>query len=75
MITDEQALSEFVRPKDLAFYLTLCALQSLTRAEIKTHILSAPNFKNLMETTGEGASSVGDIIENFLNGRYMDFQR
>ena len=74
-ITDEQALSEMVQVKDLAFYVTLCSLQSLTRSEIKTHILSASGFKNLMESMGDGSNSTVDVIENFLNGRYMDFQR
>lgn len=76
VITDEPALTEFVRPSDLAFYVTLCTLSSLSRAEIKTHILSASGFKNLMESASEGSTvNVSDVIENFLNGRYMDFQR
>ena len=35
-------------------------------------MLSSSNFKNMMETGGTEAAS--DIIENFLNGHYMEFQ-
>lgn len=77
-ISDESALTEFVRAKDLAFYVVLCSLHSLNRKEIKQHILSAPGYKALMESTNEGATgasiNVSDVIENFLNGRYMDYQ-
>ncbi len=38
-VTDEEALSEFVRSRDLAFYLVICSLHSLSRKEIKEHIL------------------------------------
>lgn len=64
---------ELVHPRDLAFYVTLCSLHSLNRTELKGLILSAAGFKTLME----GASEIGvsDVIENFLNGRYMDYQR
>jgi len=73
-VTDEGALTEFVRAKDLAFYIVICSLHSLSRKEIKTQILSAPGFKALMETTNEGGSvNVSDVIENFLNGRYMEY--
>jgi COP9 signalosome complex subunit 1 len=42
--------------------------------------LAASGFKNLMEMTGSGSSDsqsngTEEVIENFLNGRYMDFQR
>lgn len=75
-VTDEVALSEFVRSKDLAFYVVICSLHSLSRKEIKEFILSAPGYKALMESTSEGGSSisVSDVIENFLNGRYMEYQ-
>jgi COP9 signalosome complex subunit 1 len=73
-VTDELALSEFVRAKDLAYYLVICALHSLTRKEIKQHILSAPGYKALMDSTNYGVLNVSDVIENFLNGRYMDYQ-
>jgi COP9 signalosome complex subunit 1 len=74
-VTDESALTEFVRAKDLAFYIVICSLHSLNRKEIKTHILSAPGYKALMESTNDGGSiNLSDVIENFLNGRYMDYQ-
>jgi COP9 signalosome complex subunit 1 len=72
-IIDESSLSAIARPKDLAFYAIICSLNSMSRAEIKSQILTASGFKNLMEMAG--SPSTEDVIENFLNGRYMDFQR
>lgn len=51
-LIDEEALSTIVRPKDLAFYVIIASLKSLNRAEIKSQILSASGFKNLMEMIG-----------------------
>lgn len=56
-------------PMDIAFYITLCALSSLNRKELKTKILGSSNFKNLMEQVPE----TQDIVENYLNGKYMEF--
>jgi hypothetical protein len=67
-IIDNEALAEILRPQDLAFYTIICSLRSLSRSEIKQHILSASGFKSLMELSG-----LEDVIENFLNGRYQDF--
>lgn len=65
--------------KDLAFYVTLCSLMSMNRQEIKNQILAAPGFKTLMESADDGSSednvAVSDIIENFLNGKYKEYQR
>ena len=72
-IIDEPSISSIVTPRDLAFYVIISALKSMSRAEIKSEILSASGFKNLMEMAG--SPSTEDVIENFLNGRYMDFQR
>ena len=56
-------------PVDLAYYVALTALFSMNRKEMKENILGASNFKNLMEV----APQTQDIIENFLNGHYMEF--
>jgi COP9 signalosome complex subunit 1 len=75
-ITNEDLLTTIVRPRDLGFYAILCSLHSMSRAEIKTHILNASNFKSLMDSTGDiQGQQFSDVIENFLNGRYMEFQR
>lgn len=50
----------------------MSALQTLSRQEIKDLLLSYPGFKSLLESCGGG---IQDVIENFLNGRYQDFQR
>jgi hypothetical protein len=68
---DEESITNIARPRDLAFYVIISALKSMNRADIKSQILSASGFKNLMEMAGSPTTE--DVIENFLNGRYMDF--
>ena len=51
-IVDDTGLLGIARPKDLAFYVIICSLKSLSRSDIKSLILSAPGFKNLMEMAG-----------------------
>jgi hypothetical protein len=70
-IIDEPSISSIATPRDLAFYVIISSLKSMTRAEIKSQILSASGFKNLMEMAG--SPNTEDVLENFLNGRYMDF--
>lgn len=73
-LSDVQAISELVRPQDLAFYVVICSLKSLNRSDIKQTILQASGFKTLMELSSS-SGNLEDVIENFLNGRYMEFQR
>lgn len=58
-------------PTDLAYYIALTSLYSLSRKELKSLVLTSSQFKNLMEIVPETT----DIIENFLNGKYMEFQK
>lgn len=53
----------------MAHYAIISALFSLNRKEMKDTILGGSNFKNLMEAVPQ----TQDIIEDFLNGRYMEF--
>lgn len=69
-IVDDPSLLKLVSFKDLAYYLTLTSLYSLNRKELKQIILTSSNLKNLQEIAPDSA----DIIENFLNGRYTEFQ-
>jgi hypothetical protein len=41
----------------------------MNRKEMKDQIMSSSNLKNLLESAPETT----DIIENFLNGKYMEF--
>jgi len=66
---EESAFSHLVTGKDLAFYVTLCSLITLNRKEMREHILSSSRFKSMMETVPE----ISDILEHFLNGRYVEF--
>lgn len=68
-IVDDPSIYSLCTPQDIAFYVTLCSLSSLDRKDLRNHILSSSQFKNLMEQVPETA----DIIENYLNGKYMEF--
>jgi hypothetical protein len=75
---DGTQFNEFVLNKDIAYYVVIGSLHSLNRGEIKNLILNGSSYKALMESTNDerGAGvQVSDVIENFLNGRYMDYQR
>lgn len=70
-IVDDPQIFKICTPHDIAFYVTLCSLSSLDRKELRQYILSSSQFKNLMEQVPETT----DIIENYLNGKYMEFQQ
>lgn len=48
-IVDDPSIYHVCTPHDIAFYVTLTALSSLDRKELRQHILSSSQFKNLME--------------------------
>lgn len=56
---------------DLAHYIALAALASCGRKELKNTVLKHANFATLTQDTIEAAN----IIEQFLNGNYVDFQK
>lgn len=55
---------------DLAYYIALSALTSCGRQELKNTVLKHANFATLTQDTVVAAN----IIEQFLNGNYVDFQ-
>lgn len=67
--TDE--FTEILTPSDLSIYVSLCALISCTRAELKETILKSNNYATLMESNADASV----IIEHFLNGNYLQFQK
>jgi len=68
-VTGEKDINFLLTQNDLAFYATLSALSTLNRREIREKILSSSKFKNLLENVPE----IQDIMEHFMNGRYMEF--
>ena len=66
-----QEFSEVLTHTDLGYYIALCALASCSRQELKETILKSPNFATLTETSSSSAA----VIECFLNGNYLEFQR
>mmetsp|Transcript_27419 Transcript_27419/g.20572 ORF Transcript_27419/g.20572 Transcript_27419/m.20572 type:complete len:242 (-) Transcript_27419:99-824(-) len=70
-LVEDARIYEVLSPQDLAFYVTITALHSENRKDLKDKILMSSQFKNLMESVPETT----DIIENYLNGKYQDFQQ
>jgi len=66
-----QEFAQVLTQTDLAFYIALCSLVSCSRSELKETILKSANFATLTETS----SCAANIIECFLNGNYLEFQK
>ena len=62
-------LAEITTVTDLSYYISLLALQSCTRETLKNFVLKSNNFISLSQNTPESFS----IIENYLNGNYVQF--
>ncbi len=69
-VSNDDQISQIIIQSDIAFYITLTALTTLNRREMREKILSNSTFKSLMENVPE----ISDIFEHFLNGRYLEFQ-
>jgi len=69
-LVDDPIISSLLTPTDLAYYITITALTTLNRKDMKNLVMQSSQFKNLMEIVPE----TSDIIENYLNGKYKEFQ-
>ena len=63
-------LSQLTTVNDLANYIVLSALGSRDRQSLKNDVLKHANFVTLTQDSQEA----GVIIEQFLNGDYIQFQ-
>ncbi len=70
-LSDSTDINNILTSSDLAFYVTLSSLLVLNRKEMKDNIISSSKFKSLLDSVPE----ISDILEHFLNGRYMEFQK
>lgn len=70
-LSDTQEVNNLLTPSDIAFYITLSSLLVLNRKEMRENIISSSKFKSLLDSVPE----ISDILEHFLNGRYMEFQK
>lgn len=61
--------TEILTLSDLSIYICLCALISCSRTELKENVLKSNNYATLMESNAEASV----IIENYLNGNYLEF--
>lgn len=63
-------MSDFcVVPQDIAVYGGLCALATLTRAELRTKVVENPAFKQILDLS----PSIRDIILDFFASRYARY--
>ena len=46
---EEETFHEVLTPNDIAIYGSLCALASMSREELQTHLLSNTSFRNFLE--------------------------
>jgi COP9 signalosome complex subunit 1 len=63
-------LASMLTSEELAFYIVLMCLYSLTRNEIKNKVLKSSSVLSLLDMQPE----TSDIFENYLNGRFEKFQ-
>ena len=59
-------LEQFVTGEHLAFYLVLSCLAHMSRLELKNEVMSKGHVLTLLENY----QNLGDIFDNFLNGRF-----
>lgn len=68
---EKQMLNQILSINDLAFYICLGALISFDRKELKETVLKSNNFVMLTSSINESSQ----VIEQFLNGNYKQFQK
>ena len=64
-------LKGILSQEDLAFYIVLSTLATLSRAELKESVIKNSSILALLETVPD----TNDILDNFMMGRYEQFQR
>lgn len=57
--------------EELAYYVVLSSLSTLTRNELRESVITNSSILSLLETVPD----TNDILDNFMMGRYELFQR
>lgn len=64
-------LNGVLTQEELAFYVVLSSLATLTRNELRENVITNSSILSLLETVPD----TNDILDNFMMGRYELFQR
>jgi hypothetical protein len=63
-------LGALIEPQEIAYYVVLMCLETMTRKELKEEVLTSSSVLQLLELQPETA----DIFENYLSGKFKAFQ-
>ena len=64
-------LNNVLTQEELAYYVVLSSLATLTRNELRESVITNSTILSLLETVPD----TNDILDNFMMGRYEMFQR
>ena len=64
-------LNNVLTQEELAYYVVLSSLATLTRNELRESVITNSSILSLLETVPD----TNDILDNFMMGRYELFQR
>jgi len=64
-------LANVLTQEEVAFYIVLSSLATLTRAELRDSVIANSSILSLLETIPD----TNDILDNFMMGRYEAFQK
>eukprot|EP00048_Salpingoeca_helianthica_P020726 m.8124 g.8124 ORF g.8124 m.8124 type:complete len:446 (+) comp5174_c0_seq1:133-1470(+) len=64
-LANPDVIKPYLSPRDIGLYVTLCALATFTRTELREKLIENPNFKHALEHTPE----FRDILRDFLASR------
>lgn len=70
-IFDLPEVKDILTQEELAYYVVLSSLSTLTRAELRESVTTNSSLLSMLETIPD----TSDILDNFMLGRYEDFQR
>jgi len=64
-------LNNVLTQEELAYYVVLSSLATLTRNELRESVITNSSILSMLETIPD----TNDILDNFMMGRYETFQR
>ena len=70
-IDDVPELQGLITQEELAYYVVLSTLATLTRSELRESVMTNSSILSMLETIPD----CNDILDNFMMGRYEAFQK
>ena len=71
MIDQLPEIQGSITQEELAYYVILSSLSFLTRAELRSDVITNSSILSMLETIPD----MNDILDNFMMGRYEAFQK